>query len=87
MYRVRVRKGHVSAMYRDVSIETISIVYRIRVSWREVDTRPQNLQKYMKYMHDTRAIKMEEGHDTIQAKNRACLRVDTLTTSRAAQGL
>ena len=27
MYRVRVRNGHVSAMYRDVSIETICIVY------------------------------------------------------------
>ena len=25
----------------------------------------------MKYMHDTRANKMEEGHDTIQAKKRA----------------
>ena len=48
MYRVRVRNGQVSAMYRDVSIETIWIVpwivYRIRVSWPEVDTRLQNLR-------------------------------------------
>ena len=31
-------------MYREVSIETIRIVYRIRVSWAKVDTRLQNMR-------------------------------------------
>ena len=32
---------------------------------------PSESVKYMKYMHDTRAKEMEEGHDTIHAKERA----------------
>ena len=44
MYRACPNWGAGIHRYRKVSIESIRIVYRIRVSWAKVDTRLQNMR-------------------------------------------
>ena len=43
-------------------------MYRIRVSWAEVEHTSSKPAKYMTYTHDTWANKMEEGRVTIRPK-------------------
>ena len=66
-----------SRMYRDVSKNKIlPHVSNTCIAARGRYTRSESV-KYMKYMHDTRANTMEEGHDTIQPKRRQYTTIHT----------
>ena len=72
---VHVSKGPIwracICMYRDVSIKTELIcVLNTRLVAQGRYTSSESA-KYMKHMHDQKANKMEEGHDTKHAKRRA----------------